>query len=106
MPPHIQPAYYAAVIAAEAIGDSGATQVVELDVGSDHVSGYAFYDGGALARAVLINLRAYTGSAGERGSVNIVLKFDDIDVTTKMTVKRLNIPYVSMAVTPPCHDRL
>ena len=58
------------------------------------MSGYAFYDGGALARAVLINLRAYTSSAGERGSVNVVLKFDDIDMTTKMTIKRLNIPYV------------
>jgi hypothetical protein len=58
-PPHVAPTY--AIIAAEAIGSSGSTYVSELFVDDPRVSGYAFYEGGVLARAVFIN-----SSAGEQ----------------------------------------
>lgn len=86
---HIQPAYYAAVILAEAIGSSRvkSVKVVELDIDEFDVSGYAFYDNGQLKRALIINMNSYTGS-GTRGSVTVELT----GVTAKkMTVKRLAI---------------
>lgn len=90
-PPHIQPLYYAAIIAAEAIGPSGSTQAIELDIGSSHVSGYAFFDGGKLARAVFINLRAFTGAA-TRGAVSITPAFEGSSVPSRMSITRLAIP--------------
>jgi hypothetical protein len=91
LPPHIQPSYYAAVIAAEAIGPSGFTGVVELEISEAQVSGYAFFEGAVLARAVFINLNAFT--SGTRGSVHI-----DLDLSgsrqqpTAITAKRLSVP--------------
>ncbi|KAF7374972.1 Glycoside hydrolase family 79 protein [Mycena sanguinolenta] len=58
--PHIQPQYYAAIIAAEAIGDSGDTQALEININNTRISGYAFYESGALKRAVFINSLAFT----------------------------------------------
>lgn len=85
--PHIQPAYYAAVIVAEASGSSASTKVVELDINDSDVTGYAFYDNDTLKRAVLINMNAYLGT-GSRGSVHVAL---DSVKSNKMTVKRLAI---------------
>jgi hypothetical protein len=85
---HIQPAYYAAVIAAEAIGPSGTTSIVELATGNaTQVSAYAFYESGTLARALFINLNAYTG--GARGAVHFNISGAS---TGTMDVKRLSIP--------------
>lgn len=52
--PHIQPPYYAAVIAAEAIGPLGLTGVIELEIriSETQVSGYAFFEGTACWRGV------------------------------------------------------
>jgi hypothetical protein len=86
--PHIQPAYYAAVIAAEAIGRSGAARVVELSTGNaTQVSAYAFYESGSLVRALFINLHAYTG--GARGAVHFNLSGAGLG---SMKVKRLSVP--------------
>jgi Glycosyl hydrolase family 79 C-terminal beta domain len=95
LPPHIQPQYYAAIIAAEAIGDSGDTRAVELSIADDSISGYAFYEHGKLARALIINSRAFFSAASApRTSVHINLAFSG-DVPITMTVKRLSIPLVS-----------
>ncbi|KAF9254975.1 hypothetical protein L218DRAFT_992089 [Marasmius fiardii PR-910] len=89
LPPHVQPQYYAAIIAAEAIGKNGNTQVVELSVDEERVTGYGFYERGVLDRAVFINLQAWlSGTGGARPSVHL-----DVNVAgkTRMTVKRLAI---------------
>ena len=94
LPPHVQPQYYGAIIAAEAIGDSGDTCVVELSIADDRISGYAFYAHGKLARALIINSQAFFSAASApRTSVHINLAFSG-DVPITMTVKRLNIPSV------------
>ncbi|KAJ7264016.1 hypothetical protein B0H12DRAFT_1102491 [Mycena haematopus] len=85
LPPHVQPAYYAALVAAEAIGTSGATTSVELAVDDDEVSAYAFYEAGVLKRAVLISHRS------PRGVKEILLNFIGGRATTK-AMKRLFIP--------------
>ena len=89
LPPHIQPAYYAAVIAAEAIGTSGATTFSELTLGNSQLSGYAFYENGALKRALLINLVAFNGDGAARSAVHVAL-----GGSGNMTIKRLSIPCV------------
>lgn len=93
--PHVQPAYYAAIIAAEAIGHTGSAHAVELSINNARIAGYAFYEGGVLVRAVLINSQAYlaTGTSGSRGTthVNISLGNSTGTVPTTMSIKRLTI---------------
>jgi hypothetical protein len=92
--PHIQPAYYAAIIAAEAIGSSGTTQAVEIPIDEDNVSGYAFYEHGILSKAVFINLIAYFSGAGARNSTHIDFSFTGSGYTANsMSVKTLQIGY-------------
>ncbi|KAH6917931.1 hypothetical protein BKA70DRAFT_1456021 [Coprinopsis sp. MPI-PUGE-AT-0042] len=86
----VNPQYYAAIVAAEAIGASGTTRVTELDTRHASVSGYAFYEGTKLARAVLINSAAYLKTASTRPTVPVSLKFGS-GGPTKATVKRLEI---------------
>ena len=93
--PHIQPQYYAAIIAAEAIGNSGITQVIELKIADTTISGYAFYQGGLLTKAVLINSVAFfTNSNTTRLSTHVDLTFEGSSFPSEMTVKRLFVPYV------------
>lgn len=91
--PHIQPQYYAAIIIAEAIGPSNATQAIELNINNSQVSGYAFFDNGRLKRAVIINLNAFVGDTA-RGSVHVVPSILGYGwrVPTTMTIKRLMVP--------------
>jgi hypothetical protein len=89
-PPHVQPAYYAAIIAAEAIG-SGSTNATELDIDDPHVSGYAFFECGKLARMVLINSEAFLTNSTNRNSQHIDLTIADGGAPSQMTVKRLAI---------------
>ncbi|TDL22456.1 hypothetical protein BD410DRAFT_839887 [Rickenella mellea] len=93
--PHVQPAYYAAIIATEAIGTSGSTKVVELNINDARVSGYAFFEQTTLKRAVLINSEAFTSSSsGPRSSKNIQLSFTGSGTAPRtMTVKRLAINF-------------
>ncbi|KAF9254976.1 glycoside hydrolase family 79 protein [Marasmius fiardii PR-910] len=95
LPPHVQPQYYAAIIAAEAIGKSGSTQLVELSVNDARVTGYAFYEKGVLVRAVFVNLQAWlSGTSGTRPSVHLDLNGSG---KTRMTVKRLSISHADDA---------
>ncbi|KAL0563321.1 hypothetical protein V5O48_018750, partial [Marasmius crinis-equi] len=92
LPPHIQPLYYSAIIAAEAIGNSGSTQIVEVAVDETGVAGYAFYENGKLARALFIDSEVFlsTSSDSPRSSVHLDLDFDSEGITS-FTAKRLAI---------------
>ncbi|KAK1234974.1 hypothetical protein PQX77_001808 [Marasmius sp. AFHP31] len=93
LPPHIQPQYYAAIIAAEAIGKSGNTQIAEISIDNDRISGFGFYENGRLARAVFINSQAFLEESGDSTRPSIHLDFDvtGSNGPTDMTVKRLAI---------------
>ncbi|KAG6887825.1 hypothetical protein C0995_012372 [Termitomyces sp. Mi166 len=93
LPPHVQPAYYGAIIVAEAIGRSGSTRVAELSINNNQVSGYGFYEGNKLVRAVFINSSAFLSSTtGSRSSVHLGFGFTGGGTApTKITVKRLAI---------------
>ncbi|KII84460.1 glycoside hydrolase family 79 protein [Plicaturopsis crispa FD-325 SS-3] len=91
--PHIQPAYYSAIIVAEALGDSGSTQVYEISVNNTRIAGYAFYEGGSLQRAVFINSLAFLKGATSRSSTHLLLSFTDGSAFATMTIKRLKIGY-------------
>ncbi|KDR78761.1 hypothetical protein GALMADRAFT_209155 [Galerina marginata CBS 339.88] len=94
LPPHIQPQYYAAIIAAEAIGNSGNTRAVEISINNSFISGYAFYVGNKLTKALFINSQAFlTTSSGARGSTQITFGLTGSGAPTRMTVKRLSIPH-------------
>jgi hypothetical protein len=91
LPPHIQPLYYAAIIAAQLIGSSGNTTIVELAIDNTQISGYAVFEDNALIRAVFINLNAFT--TGTRNSVHLTLNFSGYGKQpASIVVKRLFIP--------------
>ena len=95
LPPHIQPQYYAAIIAAEAIGNSGNTQVIELNITDSRISGYGFYHGGKLTKAILINsLAFFTTTTTARPSTHVNLTSASFTDCSQMSVKRLFVPYV------------
>lgn len=95
LPPHIQPQYYAAIIAAEAIGNGGNTQVVELNINDTTISGYTFYQGGQLKHVILINsLAFFTTTTTARLSTHVNLSFASDTIPSMMDVKRLFVPYV------------
>lgn len=99
--PHIQPAYYAAIITAEAIGLSGTTQAVEISIDDDTIAGYAFYEGGCLVRAILINSQAFLQGETTRGSVHVNLAIDSNPLM--MTIKRLSIGYRIQPISYHAH---
>jgi hypothetical protein len=91
MPAHVQPSYYAAIIAAEATGSTGTTKIAEIIVPDPRLAGYGFWEGSTLKRAVFINSLAYTTTSGSRTSKHISLAFSGSGAPTTMTVKRLAI---------------
>jgi len=92
LPPHVQPAYYGAIVAAEAIGTSGSTRAVELSINNTQIAGYAFYEGSKLVRAVLINSNAFLTTSTTRASVHLDFAFTGTGTTpTTINVKRLAI---------------
>ncbi|KAH7928288.1 glycoside hydrolase family 79 protein [Leucogyrophana mollusca] len=93
--PHVQPPYYGAIIAAEAIGATGTAQAIELAINETDVSGYALFEYGNLARAVFINTVAYLPGDATRTSTHIDLSFTGYGASTQMTIKRLNIGYAN-----------
>lgn len=75
-PPQIQPSYYAALLVDTFVGHTGSASLVEITVPDANVTGYAAFEGGALRRAVFVNLEAWLQSSeGERPSVHIDLDF-------------------------------
>ncbi|KAF9466484.1 hypothetical protein BDZ94DRAFT_170407 [Collybia nuda] len=94
IPAHIQPQYYAAIIAAESIGKSGNTHAAELSINNSQIAGYAFYDGAHLARAVFINSNAFLKSnTAARPSIHLDFGFTGSGsmAPTSFTIKRLNV---------------
>ncbi|RDB31001.1 Beta-glucuronidase [Hypsizygus marmoreus] len=93
LPPHVQPQYYGAVIAAEAIGTSGSTHAIELVINNAQVAGYAFYEGTRLVRAVFINSSAFLKSSANRTHVHLDFEFTGTGAVapTVISVKRLAI---------------
>ncbi|KAF8072145.1 glycoside hydrolase family 79 protein [Lyophyllum atratum] len=93
LPPHVQPQYYAAIIAAEALGKSGKARVQELEIDHAQISGYAFYEKHLLVRAVFINSKAYLPESTNRTTVHIDLGFTAAGLKSPslMKVKRLAI---------------
>lgn len=92
--PHVQPPYYAAIIAAEAIGSSGTAQAVEIATDENDVSGYAIFEYGRLSKAVFINTIAYFAGAGARNATHIDFSFTGSGYTAnEMRVKTLKIGY-------------
>jgi len=90
-PPHVMPAYYAAILVARAVGTTGSAKIVELTVSNSNVSGYAIYEGSKLVRAVFINLNAWLlSSTGTRPSVTLNFSFGSGGPTTA-TGRRLVI---------------
>ncbi|KNZ72100.1 hypothetical protein J132_04381 [Termitomyces sp. J132] len=99
-PPHVQPQYYAAVIAGEAIGKTGKAQVLEIDIDHPQIAGYSFYEDYLLVRAVFINSKAYLPESTIRTSVHLDFKFTNVHgfkAATTMTLKRLAIAYATDA---------
>ena len=97
LPAHVQPQYYAAILAAEAIGSSGSTRISELSVGDARISGYAFYEGNVLVRAVFINSLAFFAAdkPETRRSTHINISFSGTQTggsVKSFTIKRLDIP--------------
>lgn len=97
IPPHVQPQYYSAIIAAEAIGSSGSAQVLELQFDDPWTSGYAFYEWGVLRRALIVNSQAYlSGTTAARNTTHVDINFIGHEFgagPTSMQIKRLNISY-------------
>ncbi|KAG6853789.1 hypothetical protein C0991_001378 [Blastosporella zonata] len=94
VPPHVQPQYYAAIIAGEAIGNTGRAQILEINIDNPQIAGYGFYENAVLARAVFINSQTYLSESTDRTSVHLDLGFTavaGIDSPRSMTVKRLKI---------------
>ncbi|KAG6843890.1 hypothetical protein H0H87_011961 [Tephrocybe sp. NHM501043] len=93
VPAHVQPPYYAAIIAGEALGKTGQAQVLEINIGHAQIAGYGFYENGVLERAVFINSKTYLPENTNRTSVHLDLEFTGGGHKSlrSMTVKRLNI---------------
>ncbi|RDB30967.1 Beta-glucuronidase [Hypsizygus marmoreus] len=90
-PAHVQPQYYAAIIAAEAIGKTGNAKITELTINHAQIAGYAFYEGSKLVRAVFINSKAYLPESTTRTSVHLDFGFtgDGATAPASVSVRRL-----------------
>ena len=97
--PHVQPQYYAAIVAASFIGNSNSnsitTYIAELSVPNDNVAGYAAYDNGRLARAIFINDKAWlNGATGTRGYSQLTFSTSGSGTApTSVQVRRLAIGF-------------
>lgn len=95
--PYVLPAYYGAIIVAEAIGHTGTAVITEIPTGpANRISGFAFYETGVLKRAVFINSLTYNASApGVRQKTHISLSLNGSSTNPLAVVrlKRLAIRY-------------
>ncbi|KAJ7599271.1 glycoside hydrolase family 79 protein [Mycena floridula] len=90
--PHVQPQYYAAIVAAEAIGRSGNTEIVDINVSDVQIAVYGIYEGTKLARALIINSLSFPSSSTNRTSEHIDFSISGSGtLPTSMTIKRLAI---------------
>jgi len=71
---------------------------IELNVNDTRVSGYAFYEGTTLARAVFINSQAFLSTnSGNRTSKHIDLGWA-LEAPETMSLKRLIIGWVDLVI--------
>ncbi|EAU85549.2 hypothetical protein CC1G_06262 [Coprinopsis cinerea okayama7 len=95
--PHVQPQYYATIIAAEATGRSGNTRLFDLPVNDPRISAYAFYEGNAVTKAIFIDSTGYykhASAPGTRRRTRIHPFFHTgSNAPTRMVIKRLHIPF-------------
>ncbi|KAJ7178640.1 glycoside hydrolase family 79 protein [Mycena crocata] len=96
LPAHVQPTYYAAIIAAELRGCEDKAQISEIAVDHARVAGYAAFEGGSLVRALFINSQAFLQGDTNRSSVHLDLSFVG-DGPSTMNVKRLAIGHADDA---------
>ncbi|KAJ7494571.1 glycoside hydrolase family 79 protein [Mycena galericulata] len=75
LPPHVQPPYYAAIIAAELIGCKENVRISEIITTNTHIAGYAAFEEEKLARAIFINLQAFLQGDANRSSIHLALAF-------------------------------
>lgn len=92
--PHVQGQYYGAIAVADFIGSATSqgipTNIVELSISNTWIAGYAMYEGGKVARIILVNSLAYF--SGTRNSVTVSLNVSGGTVGSgRMKVKRLAI---------------
>ncbi|KAJ7032482.1 glycoside hydrolase family 79 protein [Mycena alexandri] len=92
LPPHVQPLYYSAIIAAELRGCKDEAQISEITVNDTRIAGYAAFEAGELVRAVFINSQAFLQGSTNRTSIHLDLEFTGKGPST-MTVKRLAIGF-------------
>ncbi|KAJ7158933.1 glycoside hydrolase family 79 protein [Mycena filopes] len=96
LPPHVQPLYYSAIIAAELRGCEDSAQISEIVVNNTRIAGYAAFEGGELVRAVFINSQAFLQGSTNRSSTHLDLSFTGEGPRT-MTIKRLAIGFADDA---------
>ena len=91
--PHIGALYHAFLVVNEAIGKTGSSHIAELATSDNRVAAYGVYEGGWLARAVLINSEAYTeGMHGVRKNATVVLN----NLASRQgTIKLFETPYTN-----------
>lgn len=94
-PPHVQPSYYAGIIAAELRGSKEDARISEIVIDNPRIAGYAAFEGGCLVRALFINSKAFlreNGDAQNRTSVHLDLAFSGRS-PREMSIKRLAIGF-------------
>ncbi|KAJ6577249.1 glycoside hydrolase family 79 protein [Mycena capillaripes] len=96
LPPHVQPPYYAAIIAAELRGSKEKVQISEILINDTQIAGYAAFEGGTLVRTLFINSKAFLQGDTERSSVHLDLVFAGKG-PDNMIVKRLAIGHADDA---------
>ncbi|KAJ7603136.1 glycoside hydrolase family 79 protein [Mycena polygramma] len=90
LPPHVQPPYYAAIIAAELRGFKENVHISEISINDTQIAGYVAFEGGDLVRALFINSKVFLQGDMNRSSVHLDLAFTGKGADT-MTIKRLAI---------------
>ncbi|KAK7032967.1 glycoside hydrolase family 79 protein [Favolaschia claudopus] len=90
-PPHVQPLYYANVIAAELRGSQAKVQISEISIDHPQIAGYVAFEGSKLVRAVFINSKAFFAESANRTSVHLDFALDGPSPPRTMTIKRLAI---------------
>lgn len=88
--PHVMALYHAFLIIAEAAGTAGvkAAKVVEIPTTTDFLASYGIYEGGRLARIVLVNSQVYLAGEEPRATLRV-------DLGVKGTARRFHTPHTN-----------
>lgn len=101
--PRALPSFVSLLFITEALGDGSGAQVAALDtpagLSKDHFSSYAFYEGGALSKIALINMKPYYRNSTEDFTVTVDLSQYTQDLESPAQLKRMTAPYVDEGKT-------